>query len=61
MKTNVKFAKGLPAAPTSAVERQDRMRAYLIQTRPAFEKAVIKSRGLGKAANGVLAGPPVRT
>lgn len=60
MKTNVKSAKGVRVATVSAVERQDRMRAYLKLTRPAFEQAVVKSRTLGKAANGVLAGPLAR-
>lgn len=38
----------------------ERMRRYLEATRPAFEEALRRSKALGLAANGVLAGPSHR-
>lgn len=60
MKTNAKSAKVVRVIQVSAVERQVRMSTYLTRTRAAFESSVVKSLGLGKAANGVLAGPMTR-
>lgn len=48
------------ATTPTAQERKERMRAYLQATRPSFEQAAVKSRTLGQAANGVLAGPVVK-
>jgi hypothetical protein len=39
--------------------RQKRMQRYLKATQASFELAVERSSSLGKAANGVLAGPVI--
>jgi len=60
MKTPSKSAKVTRLLGPSEVERKRRMMTYLSQTKPAFEEAVVKSRGLGASARGVLAGPILR-
>ena len=41
--------------------RQERLDEYLKATRASFEAAADRSKTLGKEADGVLAGPVVRT
>lgn len=61
MKTGTKLNVGKEASATAQTDdRKTRMAVYLEKTRPTFMRALVKSRELGSAANGVLAGPTVR-
>lgn len=60
MKTRAKKTREVSLVSGSAADRQARMRAYLVQSKPQFDEAVASARTLGSVATGVLAGRVIR-